>query len=167
MHALIVGITESGKSTLAKALARMFHSAGRPVLAVNPLSEPGWSGHVTRDPARALDYAQHHLVNAQIFLDEAGDYLTNHKESRPYQWFLRQARHRGHSTWMITQEAQLIIKAARSQAKRLYAFAQSRADAEILAREWNKPELIKLPDLNQGELFVVNRFGPPQQRRLF
>ena len=166
MHSLIVGISESGKSHLAKCLARKSIQAGRPALVVNPLNESGWCGYITTRPERALVFAQQHLRGANIFLDEAGDYMTNLREHRPFQWFLRQARHRGHSTFIITQQAQLVIRPARNQVSRLYAFAQARDDAELLAREWNKPQLRALPNMNQYEFFEVSRFSEPKTRRL-
>ena len=167
MHSLIVGVTESGKSTLAKALARRAIAQGRPVLVVNPTGERGYTGHITRDPALALDLAKHHLKGAYILLDEAPDYLNAYKENAQYLWFLRRSRHQFHSTWIITQRAQLVNRNARSQCTRLYAFAQHQSDADLLAAEWNCAGLRELPRLQRGEFMMVKPFSEPEIRRIF
>lgn len=167
MHSLIVGITESGKSTLAKALARRAHSRGRPVLVCNPTGEPGYCGHVTRDPARALQMAKENLRGAYILLDEAPDYLGAYKEHAPNLWFVRRSRHCLHSTWIISQRAQLINRNARSQCTRLYAFAQHQSDADLLAAEFNCAGLRDLPRLNRGQFMIARPFHEPKIEELF
>ena len=167
MHSLIVGVTESGKSTLAKTMARRAHSRGRPVLVVNPTGEAGYCGHMTRDPQRALQLAKDNLRGAYIILDEAPDYLNAYKENSQYLWFLRRSRHCGHQTWILTQRAQLINRNARSQCTRLYAFAQHQSDADLLAAEWNCEYLRNLPQLERGQFMEARPFSQPTIRRLF
>jgi len=73
-------------------------------------------------------------------------------------------RHWGKSCYYAGQRASQLSTNIRAMCSQLFCFAQGPKDAAILAEEWNQPELLKAPELNQGEYFLVRRFGKDRKK---
>src|SRR6516165_7136640 len=72
-HCLIFGMTESGKTTLAKRLAQRYRYHEVKVIVLDSLNDPGWSADFqTTDPDEFLQVFWESRRCA-IFIDEAGD----------------------------------------------------------------------------------------------
>ncbi|HHJ14268.1 MAG TPA: AAA family ATPase [Gammaproteobacteria bacterium] len=164
-HVLIAGITESGKSTLARELAAEYRRADIGVLVLDPLADPRWEAdYQTTDPDAFLQTAKQSWECA-LFLDESGETVGRYKEEMF--WCATQARHRAHRSHFITQRPVQLAKTVRDQCTRLFLFAVSTSDAKVLADEWAKPALLEAATLGPGEFFDVRRFGEPRRRRVF
>lgn len=76
-------------------------------------------------------------------------------------------RHWGHNVHFITQRPTQISPTVRTQCSNLFLFAMAREDSEVLAREWNKPELKEASNLPAGQCFMASRFGEIKRINVF
>lgn len=162
-HSKIIGMTESGKTTLAKQLSKEYQQRKIPVIVLDPLGDPGWSDNPDSEYFYQTDNKAVFLSavrasrSCAVFIDEAGESVGQY--DREMYWLATRGRHYGHNCHFLAQRAQQIAKTVRDQCGRLYLFNCSLDDAKTLANEWNKPELKEAYTLKQGEFFAVSRFG--------
>lgn len=165
-HCLIIGQTLSGKSTLARRLSRHYASKGVPSLIYDPIGESVWRqcGEAHKDFAAYME-AVKSKTRCALFVDEAGMcYADNGRDMLP---LATSIRHYGHRTHFITQRFTGIPPTMRDQCAYLYLFATSNADGEILAKEWNCPELANCNTLGVGHFIRLKRLGRASRGRLF
>lgn len=164
-HVLICGITQSGKTTLARELCNHYQARDTGVMVLDPINDPAWpADYRTTDPAAFLETARASWQCA-LFLDESGEVVGRYNDQMF--WCATQARHRAHRSHFITQRPAQLAKTVRDQCTRLCLFAISPSDAKTLSDEWNKPQLLNAPDLPAGQFYDVQRFGPPVLRKIF
>jgi hypothetical protein len=165
-HGLILGMTESGKTTLAKQMAREIRARTIPVIVLDPMGDPGWECDFrTSDPKRFLDvFWQSRRCVA--FIDEAGESVGRFDDL-----MVRTAtkgRHWGHSCFYISQRGAQLSRTVRDQCSHLYLFTTALNDCKIHADEWNKPIIReKGPTLARGEFMHATRFGELEFGKLF
>ena len=164
-HSLILGMTESGKSTLAKKLAQQLKVNGTAVLVLDPLNDPAWQAdYQTDDPDEFLNvYWQSRGCVA--FIDEAGDVVGQY--DKIMQKTATRGRHWGHSNFYLSQRGTMISRTVRDQCSYLFLFATALDDCKTHAAEWNSPELKTANSLKQGEYFYTGRFTDAEKRRIF
>lgn len=167
-HAIIIGQTESGKSTLAKQLAGWYRRHGIGVLVLDPMKDPGWQAdwmtdnpdeflRTVRDPDQCLQCA--------LFIDESGESIN--KFDKEFNWITCRSRHHGHVAHLISQRAQDINASTRAQATTLYIFNVNADDAKQYARDFNAPAALEAPHLPQGTCIKIERFKAPQRIVVF
>ena len=150
---LIVGVSESGKTTLAN---RLIAESPYPVYIRDPLGSE-WS----RDDGRFE--TEHELrafvQNAQspcvAVIDEANDFFT--RSTPENAWIFTRGRHFGILPIAITHYVKMIVPVVRDQATDLYVFESSIQTADLLAEMYNQPGLCDAPSLKQGEYMHVRR----------
>lgn len=164
MHVAILGITNSGKTTLAKRLAREYRARRVPVLVLDPMGT-GWDcDYITDDPDTFL-LAARDSRGCMLFIDEAGEVVG--QWDREHHWLATRARHYGHVSHFISQRGVQIARTVRDQCTKMFLFRTGLADAKIHAEEWAEPRLKGAPDLPQGECFVADRFGKLRKINVF
>lgn len=156
-HSLILGMSESGKTTLAKQLAAKYKQRGMSNLVLDPLRDPEWPcDFITADQREFLALFWR-SESCMAFMDEGAESIGR------YDMAMRktatQGRHWGHSCHFITHRASDIAPVVRYQCRHLFLFCSARADGEILAREYNEPLLEECSSLKQFEFFHASRFG--------
>lgn len=163
-HVLIAGITESGKTTLAKQLVARYNRNGIGTLVLDPLHDPGWNATFqTSDKELFLNNVKLSR-NCALFIDESGEMVGRYNDEM---FFLAtRARHYGHNTHFITQRVVQLAKTVRDQCVDLFLFMVSKTDAKVLADEFNKPELQQANILNQFECFYCRRYGPVKKLQI-
>lgn len=156
-HVMIAGITESGKTTLAKRLVARYTHNGIQTLVLDPLCDPGWGATFqTSDKGLFLENVKLSR-NCALFIDESGEMIGRYNEEM---FFLAtRARHYGHNTHFITQRVVQVNKTVRDQCVDLFLFMVSKTDAKVLADEFNKQELQCANELKQFECFYTRRYG--------
>jgi len=130
---------------------------------LDELCDPGWgvsaddlNSFQTADPEEFLEvYWQSRQCIA--FMDESGDAI-GHYDKAMIKTATR-GRHWGHVNHYLVQRGAMISPTVRAQCTKIFCFNQSEDDAKTLAREWNKPELLKAPDLAQGEYIFAQKMG--------
>jgi len=167
-HAIIIGQTESGKTTLCKRLASWYKNHGVGVIVLDPMFDAGWPADwKTADPVEFLEFVKdpERCLQCALFVDEAG--LSLDKYAVEYQWLTCQSRHHGHVTHIIAQRAQMVSANVRAQCSTCYAFNVNADDAKIYAREFNCAELMNAPGLAKGEFIKADRFNGAKRYRLW
>lgn len=164
-HSLIVGMTESGKSTLGKKLSQLQRAAGFGIIVLDPMNDPGWDAdYRSGDPgeflARVWDSERCH-----VFVDEAGDAIGRYDATM--QQLATKGRHWGHSCYFLTQRAAQLAFTVRAQCRHVFVFTSAKEDCKILAAEFNKPELLEANSLAQGEFIHAQRYGNIERGKLW
>jgi len=163
-HALILGMTESGKTTLAKRMAAEYKARGVGVIVLDPLSDPGWDADfITANGDEFLEtfWASR---SCAVFIDESGDAVG--KYDLAMQKTATRGRHWGHSVHYLTQRGAMISRTVRDQCSKLFLFNNGTEDCKIHIKEWNKPELIEAASFPPGHYFYAGRFTPAQRCKL-
>ena len=157
-------MTGSGKSHLSKVLAHKFRDSGKGVLVLDPMHDAGWDcDFKTADKDEFLEVVKLNKECA-LFIDESGQEIGRYNQEM---FFLAtQARHWGHTSYFISQRAQSVNKTVRDQCSTLYAFRQSKSDADILAGEFAQEKLKELSSLPKYHFFKCDNFGEPVLGRL-
>ncbi len=164
-HGLITGMTMSGKTTLAKALASQIVAQGSPVIVLDPLSDPGWNTQFcTSDPQQFLKWYWQSRC-AVAFIDESGQAVGRY--NLPMTETATRGRHWGHVNFYIMQEATQIAPIIRSQCSTIYLFTSSAREGLRMSEEFNAPELMQCTALPQGHYMKATRFGGVQRGRVF
>ena len=165
MHSLIVGMTESGKSTLAKLLCKQLKAQGKTVAVLDPIYDPDWKVDFRcSTPEELSEYLENHRT-AYVFVDECGQ-VFNDGNDTTYQWFATRSRHWGHSVIFLAQRGIQVPKTMRDQCSRLYLFTSSVDDGKLAAIEWNKPLLATCNTLPAFDFFMASKFGLCEQMRI-
>lgn len=150
---LIVGASETGKSLLAKSIARDLESKGLRVTVFDPVlsvwsekaevTEAESEFFVLLSDAHAAGYKQ------AVFVDEADTLLSiAHKQNH---WLLTRGRHYGLMVHVITQRPALVAPTVRGMCNQLFLFRSSKDDAKLLAQDFAHDGLLTAPELKQGE----------------
>lgn len=158
MHALILGQTESGKTTLAKILARRLRASARTVVIHDPVFDLEWPCSRRFDRVDQLSDAIKTMRQCHVFVDESAVAFDNGK-CLDFTWFTARSRHWGHSFYLMAQRMVDVPKTMRDQCNRLFLFRSSRSDGQQHADEWNVPQLAECHTLKQWQFYHVDRHG--------
>lgn len=148
-HTLIIGITGSGKTTLAKRLAIRYANQGIPVLVLDPFKSPEWQANlITDEPDEFVDIVFENL-NCAIFVDESADMIG--RWAGTMQKLATQSRNLGHNVHFICQRPKQLDINMRTQCESIFVFKLSYHDAKELAIEFVANELSNSAGLLKGE----------------
>jgi len=164
-HVLILGMTESGKTTLAKKLSARFQKQGVKVIVLDPLNDPGWFSDYSTDKQDLFLETFWASKSCAVFIDESGDMVG--KYDTTMQQTATKGRHWGHRVHYISQRGAMLARTVRDQCSHLFIFNTALEDCKIHAREWNKPELLEASKLEQGGYYHVTRFGAVSRSNIF
>lgn len=160
MHTLICGVTQSGKTTLARMLARTFEQLGHSVIVFDPLGTQtvggnwGTSAIVIESRDDFLEYiSRDEIIHAHVFVDEAHEiFALTCPENF---WLLTRGRHFGLNIYAITQRPKLIAPTCRLQCGRCYMFRLGADDARELGADFGHSGLEKI-SLDTGDFLCLN-----------
>ncbi len=159
MHTLICGVTESGKTTLARKIARDLSAAGQNIIIYDPVATGtcggGWpeAAIIFADEDDIFEYLSREDVSgAHVFVDEAGEIFGNDK--RHNLWLLTRGRHYGFHVLMIAQRPKMILPTARNQVSRTYMFRLARDDAREVGADMGHTGIEKII-LDTGDFLVL------------
>lgn len=173
-HRAIIGVTRSGKTTLAKLLASGLRQRGKFIGVFDPVSPAGWECDLySPDPVALLQWAQTHdsrHVGKPIYLfwEEWGSFVgRGTKAAAPFAWLGRTSRHLGQTQTVIAHRWQDVDPALRENVDVVYAFCSGSRSAALLAEDFNAPQLIEsLPKKPRLFLEEVTRFADSRQYRI-
>jgi DNA helicase HerA-like ATPase len=141
MHTLICGVTQSGKTTLARYIARQLRAKNQAVIVYDPMGTDtkggGWGeGAIVFDKTdEFLEYVSRDDVNrAHIFADES-DLIFSHEQKENH-WLLRRGRHFGFSVYCITQRPKMIAPSVRNMCTKAFVFRLTRDDIKSVAADY-------------------------------
>lgn len=163
-HNLIVGMTGTGKSTLAKLVIKQAKKAGRKTVVLDPIGDPSYSADFqTTDPDQFLAYAKANK-SCYLFVDESGQAIGRYNE--PMMWLATTSRHLGHLSFFISHSATQLSPILRGQCGQVYLFSCAAANFKTVAEEWNQPDILKMKRFDAGEFVYVPRFGQIRKGRI-
>lgn len=159
-HALYTGVTQSGKTTLARAMSRQICLAKGRVIVYDPLGTDtaggGWgeSAQVVEDDDDFLDvvYSQD-VHNAHIFVDEAHNIFSH--SDKTHLWLLTQGRHYGLRMHLITQRPTKVHPDARTNCGRGYVFRLAYDDMRAIGLDYGFSDIHRI-SLDKGDFLVLN-----------
>lgn len=156
MHNLIVGISNSGKSNLAKSICAMKKKLDNVCVIYDPTKSSGWrSSCKFSSPEKFLNYIDS-VNSANVFIDEAKS-LWDYDQKLADKLLYR-GRHRGLLVFLICQRGKgMIPPNARNMCSRVFAFKQNYADAKDLAESFSDI-LLTASSLKIGEYVYSNGF---------
>jgi len=158
MHIMILGQTTSGKTTLAKHMAKSFRAQGLGVIVHDPVNDPEWECDSRETNFSAFISRYWASRGCVAFFDEAGETASEHLQEMTKT--ATRGRHWGHKNIYIAQRGALIPRTLRDQCSELFLFGSGLEDCKIHAAEWNAPVLRENgPKLARGEFYHVARMG--------
>ncbi len=149
MHTLILGMSGTGKSALAKQLGTRLRQKGKLILAYNPTKE---TGYTRKDSfgCIAADYETHNAQefeakvrevvssnqhpNVYLIVDEAHEFFT--RADCNSEWIATRGRHYGINVIGITQRAAKINVTFRGQCSNVYIFRCNLTDTKFVLDEF-------------------------------
>lgn len=166
MHSVIVGRTETGKTTLAKKLGRALVDRGQIVIAYNPLGD----GAFTKPDEHGAVASRGEFVNVGDFMREAHRELLSSKAQPVFliideattffekvncdrAWLATRGRHHGVNLILICQHFTRLNPEVRGQCPVLYLFACGLTTASVCADEYGHKELAEAPQLKPGHYY--------------
>jgi len=164
-HGLIFGMTESGKSTLAKQLAAGYRRNGIGVLVLDPLHDPEWNADFQTSDVDEFLRVYWESRSCVAFIDEAGDSVGRFDKAMIQT--ATKGRHWGHVNYYISQRGALLSTTVRDQCSKIFLFTSSLKDSKLHSEEWNAPELMGANALKQGEFYKTGRFSGVEKLRVF
>lgn len=171
-HTLFAGVTESGKTTLARYISRKLCALNNRVVVYDPMGTPTAGGEwgekavIFRDdtPERFLKYLDRSDVNhAHVFCDEAGDYLTvSDKENH---WLFRRGRHKGLFMYPIMQRPKMVAPNVRSMCGTAFVFRLAVDDADEIGKDFGHTKLSNIVSTLDTGQYVKLKSGSPKIER--
>ena len=156
-HTGYYGITMSGKTTMARHIARECAKAKHAIVVFDPIGSGTHGGdwpkesriysdpeHFGRDIARTQ--------NAQVFIDEA-DLIFPHA-NKDNHWLMRRGRHQGLYVHLITQRPNLVDPSCRSMCGRAYLFRLNKTDRVAILADHGHEDI--MPSTGHGDFIMVD-----------
>lgn len=162
-HKAIIGMTGSGKTTLAKSLAAAYRKAGYGVLVLDPWNDPDWACDWKTNSLLPFIAKARASRRCALFVEEVGDYGRDPE----FAWLFTQARHWGHRTHYLSQYHAQVPPIVRSNCEGLCLFRVSARSAAVWAEDFAQPKISALAsNLQQFQFVQASRYGEPRVCRL-
>lgn len=156
-HAAIIGMTTSGKSTLAKRLCEEFNRAGIATLALIKPNEPYPAKWQTSDADKFLKKFWESRGCA-VFLEMA-DAAVEKSDTRFHEVFSR-GRHNGHRCFYVSQRHAQVHPCIRENCEHLYLFRVSNNSAKIWAEEFADDGIYQATTAQRYHFVQCGRYAP-------
>lgn len=159
MHALICGVTESGKTTLAHALAHTLAREKQNIIVFDPVGTGTIRGTwpekavIFDDEELFFEYlARDDVFHSHIFVDESGDVFNLEKKHNF--WLLTRGRHFGFSVYVICQRPKMVAPTIRNQCAKAYVFRLADDDLKAVGADFGFSDLHK-ESLDRGDFLLL------------
>lgn len=163
IHVLYVGVTQSGKTTLARHHARILDAAEYDVVVYDPVGTPtaggDWPEKVQRfdDPQKFLIW----LVKAEgkperpifVFVDESAD-IFGHTNTDA-NWIPRRVRHQNVYLRLISQRPKMLPPNVRTQCAHCYLFRLAADDMRMICADFGHGPEISQKSLDTGDYVLL------------
>lgn len=164
MHTLIIGQTNSGKSTLAKILTHEYEKREIETMLFDPYLDDGWATHDSNRYADEIEFlnALAKTKNKAVFIDESPVLYDKYKDVM--NGFLMRGRHQGLKFFLIAQRYKNIPPNSRGNAKFVYSFMQNPMDTKMIQEDYVK--VGDLSQLKQFEYYHFTQFECTEKKKL-
>lgn len=164
VHVLYCGVTQSGKTTLARHHADLLARVDYDVIVYDPVGtltvNGTWPDKATlfTDPEKFLSYllkaeAQNENRPIFVFVDEAADIFGH--TSTDANWIPRRVRHQGVYLRLISQRPKMLPPNVRSQCAHCYMFRLASDDSKMVFSDFGHDSNILTEPLDTGDFLVL------------
>jgi hypothetical protein len=167
MHTLYTGVTQSGKTTMARLISRQLAAQGQTGIVFDPMGTHtaggGWGfKEIHHDPYVFLERLEDpKLTKAHVFVDEAHKLLGH--EMKENFWMMTEGRHFGLFMHILTQRPNKVHPDVRSQCERCYMFRLAQDDAAEIGKDYGHSGVHKI-SLDKGDFLLFNSGSAAIQR---
>ena len=164
VHVLYAGVTQSGKTTLARHHARILADAEYDVAVYDPVGTAtaggGWpeKARMFDSAEQLLRWIEKHRADPErpafVFIDESADIL-GHGETHAH-WMPRRVRHQNIYLRLIAQRPKMLPPSVRTQCAHAYVFRLASDDMRLLLSDFGH-DLgdIDAKELDSGDYLVL------------
>ena len=165
LRILILGASESGKSSIAKHLVKLYQTTtDKPVLVCDPMGyEWEHADFVTTDINVLLEKAQV-LENCFIFIDEAQTTIGNYPKEKI--WFTAQSRHNRHSVAIAAHRSVHVSRDMVPHFNLFYLLSQTRKDALEMSEHLNDENVKEIMHYKALQFMRFQRFKEPKRGKI-
>jgi hypothetical protein len=150
---LIIGVSESGKSSLAR---KLIEGAKLPYFVHDPILSDWRGARLVTDSMEVFCEAVEKFGQPCIAaVDEAGEALT--VGQKQYHKVFTRWRHKAILPIVMAQRYKMIAPNVRVNATDVYLFETARTDCEELAIDFNCPELLGACEFEPGDFFHLRK----------
>lgn len=166
-HTLIVGMTGSGKSSLAKIMAQKAKAAGALILCLDPKNDPGFCADFsTTDPAKF----QREVTRAAgektlVIVDESADTIGNYAGVMCR--IATMNRELAHRAIFITQRGAALDKNIVLNCGNVFVFRSSGRDCKTLCDDLGKKQVYEALEFDRGEYLYIPAYGQVRRGSIF
>lgn len=160
-HLGIFGSTMSGKTTLAKSLARDYQAKGIPCIVYDPRLTPWGAGAYVTASVEQFRQTARLSRRCALFFDDGGRIQRGSKDD---EWLFTESRHEGHRLHVTAQGGPQLTPTMRESLSAVCLFRCGRKVAAFWQEEFAVDDAGAAADLQQYEFLFVTRF-PPRARR--
>lgn len=157
-HLFIIGLSQTGKSTLAKQLAHGAKQKGYGVIVCDPMNARDWIADYQTDDLDEFAEVYQDSRMCYAFIDECF-LLDTHHHRKMLAKMNAAGRHYGIRNVMIGQRYTAVPKTARELAERKLIFRQSPDDAREIHGQYPHEAVKNLPSLGVGEYLDLTTFN--------
>lgn len=162
-HTLILGMTETGKTTLAKSMVNAYRAQGTRCGVLDPMGTE-WGADFQTTDIEEFKYIYLNNSSMALFIDEAG---LQGKYNDIMITTACSGRHRGHNMHYIAQSLTMLHPHLRGNCRYLAIFQIKKGDCKVLHDEYPYDSIREAWKLPQGHYYWLSRFGGVQKRRIF
>ncbi|OEU74974.1 MAG: hypothetical protein BA864_13875 [Desulfuromonadales bacterium C00003093] len=155
MHSSILGMTESGKTSLAKQMITALKSRNIKTIVLDPICDPAFCADFqTADPVE-FERIWKSSRGCWCFIDESG---TVGKFSDTIREAATKGRHWGHSFFFLAQKATQVEPLVRDQCSGLFLFRSGLQSRKILAEEFDCADILEPVEMLEYHHVTRNKY---------
>jgi len=162
-HNLIIGMTESGKSSLAKFVCSAMKAKQIKTAVLDPLHDTWDCDFQTSNPDEFLRFVKSNR-SYQLFVDESGTSIGRYNPAM--EWLATTSRHLGHACWFIMQGSSQVMPIVRTNCAKCFLFTTDSRMTEVISREFCEQQLMDLPPCEKLHFRIISRYLPMRTGRV-
>lgn len=156
-HTLIVGMTEAGKTTVAKQMILKARARSVKSIVLDILADPAYNADFSTSNEDEFLKAVWNSRQCAVFVDEGIETVGQYNKSMFT--LATRGRHWGHKCTFLTQRPTGINPTIRDNCSNLFLFRAGVQAGKLLAEDFAQDELKNCSSLILGEYYFVNRNG--------
>ena len=162
-HVLYCGVTQTGKTTLARHHARILERAGYDVVVYDPVGTAtaggdwGKEAKLIEEPHVLHNYLSHQSGSEEhpifLFVDESAD-IFGHSETHAH-WIPRKCRHSFIYLRLLVQRPKMLHPSVRTQCAYAYQLRLAQEDARMLGADFGHSADVAMTPLDKGDCLLL------------